>query len=876
MGTLLYAPGVRIVIKTRKAGEIDISDDLTSGNVTLRQDGEGHSFSLSLANHKRKYDRVFTPNDRISIKMKRIRWVQVMSGYLDVVPYFSIYPRDISISGQCTLKVIKNFLWDPESQPAIDLLAWDWDLMSKPGVIDGGLAEKATKVLTEVVKWKKNRIHIASLPHDWLEKIESLQKKVSRQIQPDMSFLGGAGVYEGGSPLSGGGTTTTGNGPGTGTLPDIHGRISWFGGPNGGAYGSMALTGESGSNPGVPGIDPNGLWYVAMRFPYTNLSGSQLARAKAWWRNRKLLIYCPKTNKAAVGRAADWGPHESTGRVIDVAPHLLSVLGAVTDSVVDIRFADANAPLGKADQKDVAVPNAGHGWEGAGTGGGGSNTGTANGNGQGKGKRAFSVDGGEAFFEDDLVAETLARRSGATEDVRHGQGHPVRDKDNRPSSRGGGKLTVGAGVEHGDINIFNAVAKAIYYNLSDDYEVISWARRNSLVAGTGTVSYHDVTRGAVALDIRPKGYRIEGTSPCGAPGRMMDAESMAKNEALAAVLRKAGFATVLWKTCTGGNHYEHVHVDNRGEYINVSKDYYGVSTTSDKYGNYGNDSLIREWLGALDPQASDEGTLLSGYRGLMNDVPVGGSIGTIMTSSMRTHCSAPNGDFIGWFPDYFGQYGSAGKMKIQDIELAGDGFSISWSDRGLITHQFTMGAITPTVMTIGGSEGVDLFRKYMTMGIASVEFPEIMEALFNIDITPDSKDKKKGQKRSKAHDAKQKELYELFRAEEVLNRFGARKDFKILEMIMGDAAEFWSAVWWFQRSWATQFTARVQLTFMPELFPGMLIVLPSFKFQAYVLSVTHNFSFQDGGEGFTTEATIIAPSTTEKGGSLWGLPVVAN
>jgi hypothetical protein len=275
--------------------------------------------------------------------------------------------------------------------------------------------------------------------------------------------------------------------------------------------------------------------------------------------------------------------------------------------------------------------------------------------------------------------------------------------------------------------------------------------------------------------------------------------------------------------------------------------------------------LVESWVEARTQlRASDEGVFLYGARALLNDTPVMPTVAAMMTASMRTFASAPNGDFIGWFPDYFGQYGTAGKMKVRDIELAGDAFTIQWSDRGLVTHQFTMGSVLPSVMEYG--EGIELVRKYMTQGIASVEFPEIMEALFNVDITP----KKKNRKR---HRKANEELYQMFDAKAVLQRFGARNDFQTLPMLHGSAAEFWSALWWFQRSWASQFTAKVSLTFMPELFPGMLIVLPSFKFQAYVKAVNHSFSYQDGGEGFTTEATIIAPATTQKGGSLWGLPI---
>jgi hypothetical protein len=92
--------------------------------------------------------------------------------------------------------------------------------------------------------------------------------------------------------------------------------------------------------------------------------------------------------------------------------------------------------------------------------------------------------------------------------------------------------------------------------------------------------------------------------------------------------------------------------------------------------------------------------------------------------------------------------------------------------------------------------------------------------------------------------------------------------------ILGHLAEFWYALYLFQYNWASQFSASVSLTFMPELYPGMLLQLPSIGFQAYIQQVQHECNLESGG-GFTTTVTIIAPSTigsTTGQSQLWGLP----
>jgi hypothetical protein len=49
------------------------------------------------------------------------------------------------------------------------------------------------------------------------------------------------------------------------------------------------------------------------------------------------------------------------------------------------------------------------------------------------------------------------------------------------------------------------------------------------------------------------------------------------------------------------------------------------------------------------------------------------------------------------------------------------------------------------------------------------------------------------------------------------------------------------------------------MTFMPELWPGMILQIPAYNFQCYVEEVTHTGSFGPSG-GFKTEAKIVAPA----------------
>jgi hypothetical protein len=236
--------------------------------------------------------------------------------------------------------------------------------------------------------------------------------------------------------------------------------------------------------------------------------------------------------------------------------------------------------------------------------------------------------------------------------------------------------------------------------------------------------------------------------------------------------------------------------------------------------------------------------VLTGYRALMNDVPLLPMIETICQASMRSFCSAPNGDFIAWFPDYFNVYKTLGVVSISDIEL--QDFTVNWSDLPMITHQYTAGTYVPVSYDVNNPGGaISVINMMHTGGVATIDFPQILQELFH--LPPDDT---------------------TFSRDGIYQRFGARPNFQQVGTIVGPVAEFWYALYRFQYNWATQFAATVPICFMPELYPGMIMQIPSQSFQAYVQSVTHSFNLGSGG-GFTTQVTICAPSEIGNPG-LWG------
>lgn len=925
-GTLVYAPEVTIRIKTSpksrgKGKVVDVSADLTRGDVTRVNRGISKS-NFSLLNQGRKYDGMFTPMDPVVVYFRRIKTVLKFSGYLDAVPLWQAEPGSINLSASCTLKRLQNFFWDPTSGPGSTLLM-DID-PNASRMEDGGLAQKAIDVLSTVAGWPKSQVHIARIPHNWYERVSKVADQLLAESEAlQMAAVIGSGSWVGGSnPLVDSSATVTGIGKGTGTLPATSGRISHFGGPNGGAYGNMGLTGESGVNPRDP-------WYCAMRWPYV-VDGA-VEGAKDWWVNRKILVVNPSNNKAVVLRAADWGPHQSTGRVIDVSPRAMSLLGAGTDDVVHIGFAPTDASLGP-----LSVSDAGLGTT-IDTQGGGVGSPTSAGpitsgwGAPGDERNMVTARGGGVTFRchrlakanfvgflDDLVSELGYRPgvvggyndryiSGTTRKSNHAWGAAIDiDPGKNPyyaSGAGGAyalprppaivrlarKWGLGWGGEWNNskdymhFEVIGAPASDTYSGTSGSgtsgaVVVAKWrppihgnftvtARfgdgGNQWSSGTHSGTDFAAPGGTAIYPVGPGKVHAKGSGDPSygnhisidhgnsvytfyahmqEPSPLAVGDPVSTNTVIGAVGE------------TGNASGTHVHVELR-----KGSDTYTAATTSggiEKYvlgganrsdppagvqaveGDYGasgavSPDLTPEQIGQglfnaynfLNNQMTLEGTLLGGYRALMNDVPVFDTVSGLITAGMRDFCSAPNGDFIAWFPDHFGHYKQAGKMVIAPVEISGVNGppTIGWADTNLKTHQFVSSASYDY-----SADADSITRTAVMAGIASVEFPELMMALLNIS-------------RSEAEEMSKDYLF----------RYGARPDHQPMNNISGPRQEFFFACHLFMQNWSQQFQASVNLTFMPELFPGMLACFPHYGIQCYVTEVVDSFDLSDGG-GFST------------------------
>lgn len=124
------------------------------------------------------------------------------------------------------------------------------------------------------------------------------------------------------------------------------GKVSWFGGPNDTGVApneGLAFIYDVSEAPYLflPEQPPNttglarrlnpNMPYVACRWDYSVTPRNELLAGIA-------VVYAHKTGRAFFAAPADWGPHESTGRVADISKGLLDALGIQTDDEVDVIF----------------------------------------------------------------------------------------------------------------------------------------------------------------------------------------------------------------------------------------------------------------------------------------------------------------------------------------------------------------------------------------------------------------------------------------------------------------------------------------------------------------------------------------------------------
>lgn len=844
MGTLLYSPGIKVYISTENNGTIEVSDDLTDGTMVRRSDGVS-SFNFSLQNARRKYDGIFAPNDRIVVMMRRITWVRVFTGYLNSVPLLTAWPRVVPLAASCSLKRLQYWYWDaglPASQTLVSNA-----LQAVKTAEDGGIANVALTLLKDVIGWPPEKVHIGGIPADWFDlayriaqDIDARAEEADEIARQFYSALQGAGNV---------GNLPNSAGVGTGTMKP-------------GSYG-----GESITTPMLPYIEKiynNGKMtgatdrdiVIALMTAMQESSMGSNKNAMATPNKFGCIGLFQQTIK---GFRPGWGANEGWGTEAELRDpdkqcqnfysRLLKVANresmTTAQAAEKVQASGQGALYAKHEQMGVQIVNylnsvaagtapAGQGsdpnWSGGtGSWGQGRSTGQALADLGVKlvtdNKNIHYNLGGDDSPTTPLLKVTTLDCSSFVQwcyyNLVGSLGGLPRNTETQQAwlKTNGKKISAEEGV---------MTAGALLYH--PGHVEMSLGTGTHVVGAHSTASGVGIKRFAskqALMDYLPNAYLLPNLQySVGAGGTFIPSDGA------------SGTATD-----TGAAQQTPIQQGSDQPWYNASDDF-------DKL--FGNNP----WYPQYNSEESAYASSLTGIRALLNDQPFLPYLKNLLNTTMRSFCSAPNGDLIAWFPDYYGIWGTAASMVVEPIEIRD--FNVEWSDDYFVTHQYTVAAASANFLDPSSGTIVPDFTlpAVTTLGIATVDVPSILFSLFGIEA-----DKETAQK------------FINF----VYKRFGARPDFQQLPGVVGTKGEFFSALFLFQRQWAYQYNADIPLTFMPELWPGMLIKVPAFDFQAYVTTVTHSFSFGDQG-GFSTSINIAAPARLPKGGgdrsnTLIGLPV---
>lgn len=839
MPTFLYAPGVKVYIQTAKNGLVDVSNDLSEGTMVRRSDGVS-TFNWTMNNPRRKYDSVFAPNDRVVCVMKRLAWVRTFTGLLNSVPLMTVWPRDVPLAASCSLKRLQYWYWDSHAATTQEMIrAALAEVNGKDSNTDGGITNVVLTILDKVVGWPASKVHIARIPDHWFDVARKIAQQVDTAAEESdkmaaefFATLGGGGAIAGAT---------------TGVL--LNGKLQ------DGQYGGVDLSGEQCRNVET-------IYQVAKTRNLSDrdaLLGLMCSMQESQLKN---ITYGDRDSQGLFQQR----PSQGWGTVAQITTPSYAA-GKFFDALVRI----SNRESMRETQAIQAVQRSGF---------------------------------PDAYQKWKPMAEALVRVLTGIVGSTNPLGADAAFQANRDALTGGGpgkstgqslaSVAVDFVTRYPRVSYSQSTPRSQAYASQEPPPAMDCSLFVSamMLRTTGTWNLPPQTDAMVSWMRSNGGKQITPEQGSRIAGALMFVGSYPGTHHVEISLGDGEHTVGSHRTGKMASVVSYPHTSFTSAWLvpgltydgNVAVGIPGVATGTDPGSALANPARASDLAGynpndpfdklfgdnswaptsaADDPQMQLSGAL-TGIRALLNDEPLLPYLKNLFNSTMRSFCSAPNGDLIAWFPDYYGLWGTAAKMILEPIEI--QDFTVEWADDFFVTHQFTMaptegGAILDIGSgNVGETDGsMATLRQSQTLGIASIDIPAMMYALFGIDATD--------------QEAKNFASY-------IYKRFGARPSYQPMQGLQGPKAEFFSAMFMFMRQWAYQYNADIPLTFMPELFPGMLLQVPAFDFQAYVTTVTHNFRLGENG-GFSTTVNIAAPARLPKKGQgrdnvLVGLPLAGD
>lgn len=854
MKTLVYAPEVRILI-ARGHKQYDVSRDLVRGTIHRRENSASSLF-FTLANSG-DYNGLFQRMDRVVVFLKRIRWQQVFSGYLDTVPYAQLYGGPAEYKATCTIKRLMHTWWSPDLPASMSIM--NQYLFAQGGDRDSGLGQLMRELMVRVGGWQPEDVHVQNFPMAFYEFLKSNVNvnRAANQAQADKfkQLLLGAnynqvapGAYAGWSNNAG-----PAGPPGQGEafyIAQIVAACDSLGlGPvvqdltNSQQIAQAAATGaEAQDNKVKAAFTQAGQtaanWNQASTDSDAAILGVACAMAETGGgvtiRNLanqgvpdslrfmsdglgsdhdSIGIFQQRGNGAWGSVSQRMDPRQAATMFFQALPPDWRNMDPGQAIHMTQRNATGSAPYSAAyplAKEKVAAYRAA--MKGAQTTMASTPLGSA----------ASAI--GNAVGVNPVQVATTATTTPATP----GSLNSLRGKPN-PDSEGAVQTALlamsapyhwgGKGPNSYDCSgLMTWAYRGIGKNIGDGTSGIAAAvpRIDPSQVGRGDLI---ITNGGghVVMYYEP-GFCIETGGPEGTPGGIHPLPPPTEWVSVHRVCQNGGPdpAAPRMSPLTAGP----------GTPAGTGDQY-----TSGTGGGQADEPIARNLFAfAFTPDrfASDvAGLFTADHKEFIDSEPLIQMVQAVARAGLRNFASAPDGSFMAYYPDYFGLDGKKAVVQLEDIELKN--VKIDYSDDNLTTHVYVAGDHN----LLGADPTIADWLE--TAGSVTVEHEWLYRRLTQIapgDLSGAD-------------------------ATEIMRRFGVRPLKMPIAMAGKRELEFLLACQVFMEKWAEQYRTTVDFTFLPELFPGMRVILSGHDLQVYVSSVTHSFDFESG---FHTQAEIMAPS----------------
>jgi len=882
MQTLVYSPEVRIVI-AHGTKQYDVSSDVVAFSIKRVENGvSSAAFRLSnkaIPNDPRKlrYNGLFDRMDRVVIYLKRSEWYMAFSGYLDRVPFAQLYPGTVDFRASCTLKRLQHTWWDPGLPTSMDI--YDQPMRQREEEANGeksldkGLGSLLRRLLVKVGGWNPEHIHIQRFPAGFFTFMEEQLRRLSPGAE--------SAVQDFKELLLGEGDTSLGTGRSASRQQGVT-----MGGYVVGKEERMLEIIRAVDEMGM-GIDVTNL-AVAQGIGLAGTGGQDQKDRPGWQAFQELgrnyqdaalkndaAVHCFMTvmtessfrmlaNRAvpeslgypndgvgqdgkSVGlyQQQDFGEWGSLAQRMNVKAstqmflqHLQRLEWRNMDRAAACQAVQRSAFSDGRNYKaweDWAVEQVRAIRSGTGTSqgsGGQNNTGTLSSTGgitlPGPGSATLpgtssavpgvpTVNGTTgATAVAGAVGQPLYNTAGALSCARSRIGSPYDWGAKGPDKFDCSGLTQFAyrsiGIDIGPntsaqkangqkVPFSNLVPGDLIFPAEYDH-VVMYAGGNMMIDCPDygqTVQERPINFDVNAAECR----HIAGTEYGGSPFAPFDiARAMSGNNAAAGTVTTGlnGSTTVAHTEPIARNLFTYQFF--AGQFTNAISVAFGGQPGSEE-------------------------------KAFINDEPLIQTVISFAQAGLRNFQSAPNGDFIAYYPDYFGLDGTEAVWNLEDIEMKN--VQIDWNDDALATHVYVSGS--PLITGTGGG-GVPGWLG--SKGVATVENEWLFRRMtFAAPHLPGEF---------------------LKSGVEIMQKFGARPLVRSMSSVYQGPMEFLCAVQLFMTKWAEQYSTQIETTFMPGIFPGMRLNLVGHNLQVYVSEVTHSGDYESG---FTTSMTIMAPSNPE-------------